>query len=145
MPEESINNITIMWLLLQRLLLLLLLLFFIKLWSKYKYMIKLIVKSTAGNSSIYIRYIIVQWKLCENFGLQRHEKWFALYISKTFRYIKVRVSEHQFVSLQTCKPLKGTFFTPIRNNLFECDDHKEAWNNFTIPGSSLANPPIEIK
>ena len=106
-------------------------------------LIKLIVKSTVDNSSIYIRYTIVQWKLCENFGLQRHEKWFALYIGKTFRYIKIRVSEHQVVSLQTCKPLKGTFFTSIRNNLFECD-HKEAWNNFTIPRSCLANPPIEI-
>ena len=40
----------------------------------------------------------------------------ASYIGKTFRHMKVWVSEHQEVSLRIGKHLKGTFSTSVRSN-----------------------------
>ena len=46
----------------------------------------------------------------------------ALYICKTFRHMKVRVSEHQGVSPRTGKHLKGTLSTSVR-------DYRLDWNH----------------
>ena len=39
----------------------------------------------------------------------------ASYTGKTYRYFKVRVSEHQGVSPRTSKPVKGTLSTSVRD------------------------------
>ena len=45
----------------------------------------------------------------------------ASYIGKTFRHMKVRVSEHQGVSPRTGKHLKGTLSTSVRDQMLDCD------------------------
>ena len=58
----------------------------------------------------------------------------ATYISKTGRHRKVRVSEHQGVSLKAREPVKGTLSTSVRSHMFVCD-HQVAWEDFKILGS----------
>ena len=43
-----------------------------------------------------------------------------------FRHLKVRVSEHQGVSPQTGKIVKGTLSTSVRDHMLECD-HIVTW------------------
>ena len=45
----------------------------------------------------------------------------ASYIGKTFRHMKVRVSEHQGVSPRTGKYLKGTLSTSVRDHMLDCN------------------------
>ena len=45
----------------------------------------------------------------------------ASYVGKTFRHMKVRVSEHQAVSPRTGKQLKGTLSTSVRNHTLDCN------------------------
>ena len=45
----------------------------------------------------------------------------ASYIGKTFRHMKVRVSEHQGVSPRTGKHLKGTLSTSLRDHMLDCN------------------------
>ena len=42
-------------------------------------------------------------------------------VGKTYRHFKVRVSEHQGVSLRTGKPVKGALSTSVRNRMLVCD------------------------
>ena len=50
----------------------------------------------------------------------------ASYTGKTFRHLKVRVSEHQGVSPRTGKIVKGTLSTSVRDHMLECD-HIVTW------------------
>ena len=55
----------------------------------------------------------------------------ASYIGKTFRHMKVRVSEHQGVSPRTGKHLKGTLSTSVRDHMLDCN-HIAAWDDFKV-------------
>ena len=45
----------------------------------------------------------------------------ASYYGKTYRHMKVRVSEFQDVSPRTGRPVKGTLSTSVRDHMLECD------------------------
>ena len=51
------------------------------------------------------------------------------YISTTYRYFKLRVSEHHGVSPRTGKPVKGTLATSVKNHILVCD-HKVVHQDF---------------
>ena len=53
----------------------------------------------------------------------------ASYTGKTFRHMKVRVSEHQGVSLRTVKHLKGTLSPFGRDHMVDCN-HMVTWDDF---------------
>ena len=55
----------------------------------------------------------------------------ASYYGKTYRHMKVRVSEHQSVSPRT--RVKGTFSTSVRDHMLDCD-HRVAWEDFSFIG-----------
>ena len=57
----------------------------------------------------------------------------AFYTGKTFRHLKVRVSEHQGVSPRTGKILKGTLSTSVRDHILVCD-HMVTWDDFKVLG-----------
>ena len=57
----------------------------------------------------------------------------ASYYGKTYRHMKVRVSEHQGVSPRTGKRVKGTLSTSVRDHMLNCD-HTVAWEDFSITG-----------
>ena len=57
----------------------------------------------------------------------------ASYYGKTYRHMKVRLSEHQGVSPRTGKRVKGTLSTSLRGHLLDCD-HIVAWEEFSIIG-----------
>ena len=54
------------------------------------------------------------------------------YIVKTYRYFKVRVSQHRGVSPRTGKPVKGTLSTCVRDYMLVCD-HKVVYEDFKFP------------
>ena len=58
----------------------------------------------------------------------------ASYIGKTYRHIKVRVSEHHGVFRRTGKPVKGTSFISVRDNMLVCD-HKVVHEDFKFLGN----------
>ena len=66
------------------------------------------------------------------------------YTGKTFRYIKVRVSEHQGVSPRTGKHLKGTLSTSVRDHVLDCK-HVVAWGDFKVLGWESNHWLLEIK
>ena len=68
----------------------------------------------------------------------------ASYIGKTFRHMKVRVSEHQGVSPRTGKIVKGTQTTAVRDHMLFCD-HRVAWDDFTVLGNEANHYLLEIK
>ena len=68
----------------------------------------------------------------------------ASYIGKTFRHMKVRVSEHQGVSPRTGKHLKGTLSTSVRNHMLDCN-HVVAWDDFKVLGRESNHWLLEIK
>ena len=43
------------------------------------------------------------------------------YYGKTSRHMKVRISENQGVSPRTCKRVKGTLSTSVRDHMLDCD------------------------
>ena len=45
----------------------------------------------------------------------------ASYYGKTYRNMKVRVSEHQSVSPRTGKQVKGMLSTSVRDHMLDCD------------------------
>ena len=47
--------------------------------------------------------------------------------------MEVKVSEHQEVSPQTGKYLKGTLSTSVRHYMLNCN-HVVAWNDFKVLG-----------
>ena len=67
----------------------------------------------------------------------------SAYTGKTFRYMKVRVSEHQGVSLRTDKHLKGTFSTLVRDHMLDCN-HLVAWDDFKVLGRESNHWLLEI-
>ena len=68
----------------------------------------------------------------------------ASYIGKTFRHMKVRVSEHQGVSHQTSKHLKGTLSTSVRDYMLDCN-HVVSWDDFKVLGRESNHWLLEIK
>ena len=68
----------------------------------------------------------------------------ASYIGKTFRHMKVRVSEHQGVSPRTGKHLKGTLSTSVRDHMLDCN-HMVAWDDFKVLGRETNHWLLEIK
>ena len=68
----------------------------------------------------------------------------ASYTCKTFRYLKVRVSEHQGVSPRTGKIVKGTLSTSIRGHMLGCD-HIVTWDDFKVLGRVWNHWFLKIK
>ena len=68
----------------------------------------------------------------------------ASYIGKTFRHMKVRVSEHQGVSPRTGKHLKGTLPTSVRDHMLDCN-HIVTWDDFKVLGREYNHWLLEIK
>ena len=63
---------------------------------------------------------------------------------KTFRHMKVRVSEHQGLSPRTGKHLKGTLSTSVRDHMLDCN-HMVAWDDFKVLGRESNHWLLEIK
>ena len=68
----------------------------------------------------------------------------ASYNVKTFRHMKVRALEHQGVSPQTAKHLKGTLSTFVRNHMLDCN-HIVAWDDFKVLDRESNHWLLEIK
>ena len=68
----------------------------------------------------------------------------ASYIGKTFRHMKVMVSEHQGVSPRTGKHLKGTLPTSVRDRMIDCN-HGVVWDDFKVLGKESNHWLLEIK
>ena len=68
----------------------------------------------------------------------------ASYIGKTFRHMKVRVSEHRGVSPRTGKALQGTMSTSVRDHMLTCD-HRVVWEDFSVLGNESNNFLLELK
>ena len=68
----------------------------------------------------------------------------ASYTGKTFRYLKVRVSEHQGVSPRTDKIIKGTLSTSVRDHMVQCD-HIVTRDVFKVLGRESNHWPLEFK
>ena len=68
----------------------------------------------------------------------------ASYTGKTFRHMKVRVSEHQGVSPRTGKHLKGTLSTSVRDHMLDCN-HMVAWDDFKVLERESNHWLLEIK
>ena len=62
----------------------------------------------------------------------------ASYIGKTYRHMKVRVSEHQGVSPQAGKHLKGTLSTSVKDHMLDCN-HVVMWDDFKELGRESSN------
>ena len=60
----------------------------------------------------------------------------ASYYGKTYRHMKVRISEHQGVSPRTGKRVKGTLSTSVRDHMLNCN-HTVAWEDFSIIGREV--------
>ena len=58
--------------------------------------------------------------------------------------MKVRVSEHQVVSIRTGKIVKGTLSTSVRDHMLECD-HILIWDDFKVLGRESNHWLLEIK
>ena len=68
----------------------------------------------------------------------------ASYYGKTYRHMKVQVSEHQGVSPRTGKRVKGTLSTSVRDHVLDCD-HRVAWEDFSIIGRESNHYLLETK
>ena len=68
----------------------------------------------------------------------------ASYIGKTFRHMKVRVSEHQGVSPRTGKHLKGTLSTSVKDHMLDYN-HIVAWHDFNVLGRESNHWLVEIR
>ena len=68
----------------------------------------------------------------------------ASYIGKTFRHMKIGVSEHQGVSPRTGKHLKGTLSTSVRDHMLDCN-HIVAWDDFKVLGRESNHWLLGIK
>ena len=58
--------------------------------------------------------------------------------------MKVRVSEHQEVSPQTSKHLKGTLSASMKDHMLNCN-HIVAWDDFKVLGRESNHWLLEIK
>ena len=68
----------------------------------------------------------------------------ASYYGKTYRNMKVRVSEHQGVSPSTGKQVKGMLSTSVTDHMLDCD-HIVAWEDFSIIGRESNHYLLETK
>ena len=68
----------------------------------------------------------------------------ASYTGKTFRHLKVRVSEHQGVSPRTGKIVKGTLSTSVGDYMLECDQIA-TWDDFKVLGRESNHWLLKIK
>ena len=68
----------------------------------------------------------------------------ASYIGKTFKHMKVMVSEHQGVSPGTGKHLKGTLSTSVRDHMLDCN-HVVVWDDFKVLEKESNHWLLEIK
>ena len=68
----------------------------------------------------------------------------ASYYGKTYRYIKVWVSEHHGVSPRVGKRVKGTLSTSVKDHMLDCD-HIVAWEGFSIIGRESNHYLLETK
>ena len=68
----------------------------------------------------------------------------ASYYGKTYRHMKVRISEHQGVSPRTGKRVKGTLSTSVRDHMLNCN-HTVAWEDFSIIGRESNHYLLETK
>ena len=68
----------------------------------------------------------------------------ASYYSKTYRHMKVRISEHKGVSPRTDKRVKGTLSTLVRDHMLDCD-HTVGWEDFSIIGRESNHYLLETK
>ena len=66
------------------------------------------------------------------------------YYGKTYRYMKVRVSEHQRDSPRTGKRVKGTLSKSVREHMLNFD-HTVTWEDFSIIGRESNHYLLEIK
>ena len=67
----------------------------------------------------------------------------ALYTGKTFRHMKVRVSEHQGVSPRTGKHLQGTLSALVRDHILD-SNLSVAWDGFKVLGRESNHWLLEI-
>ena len=68
----------------------------------------------------------------------------ASYIGKTFRHMKVRISEHQGVSPRTGKRVKGTMSASVRDHVLSCD-HSVSYHDFSVLGRESSHYLLETK
>ena len=68
----------------------------------------------------------------------------ASYYGKTYRHMKVRISEHQGVSPRTGKRVKGTLSASVRDHMLNCN-HTVAWEDFSIIGRESNHYLLETK
>ena len=68
----------------------------------------------------------------------------ASYTGKTFQHLKVRVSEHQGVSPQTGKIVKGTLSTSVHDHMLKCD-HIVTCDDFKVLGRESNHWLLKIK
>ena len=68
----------------------------------------------------------------------------ASYTGKTFRHMKVRVSEHQGVSTRPGKHLRGTLSTSWRDHMLHCNPIV-VWDDFKVLGRESNHWLLEIK
>ena len=68
----------------------------------------------------------------------------ASYIGKTFRHMKVRVSEHQGISARTGKHFKGTLSTSVRDHKLDWS-HIVAWDDIKVLRRESNQWLLEIK
>ena len=68
----------------------------------------------------------------------------APYYGKTYRHMKVWISEQQGVSPRTGKRVKGTLSPSVRDHMLDCD-HRVAWEDFSIIGRESNHYLLETK
>ena len=68
----------------------------------------------------------------------------ASYYGKTYKHMKVWISEHQGVSPRTGKRVKGTLSTSVRDHMLNCN-HTVAWEDFSIIGRESNHYLLETK
>ena len=68
----------------------------------------------------------------------------ASYYGKTYRHMKVRVSEHHRLSPRTGKRVKGMLSTSVRDHMLDCDQ-RVAWEDFSIIGRESNHYLLETK
>ena len=68
----------------------------------------------------------------------------ASYCGKTYRHMKVQVSEYQGLSPRTGKRVKGTLSTSVRDHMLACD-HIVTWEDFSIIGRKSNHYLLETK
>ena len=96
--------------------------------------LKIIFQTGNGLKNYYRFKDRVPETLQSNFGYKfKCGSYTASYCGKTYKHMKVRVSEHHGVSPRTGKRVKDTLSTSVRDHVLSCD-HTVAWKDFSITG-----------